>query len=72
MIVVAEKPSHVAEQVGFEPTVRHNRTPDFECVTLYGNTAGSRASTSFGFSHTVRRQREMRLFGQGLTLQENQ
>jgi hypothetical protein len=23
-------PSVVAEQVGFEPTVRHNRTPDFE------------------------------------------
>ncbi len=22
--------SYLAEQVGFEPTVRHNRTPDFE------------------------------------------
>jgi hypothetical protein len=24
------RPLRLAEQVGFEPTVRHNRTPDFE------------------------------------------
>ena len=26
--------SHVAERVGFEPTVRENRTPDFESGTF--------------------------------------
>ena len=26
----SSRPLDLAEQVGFEPTVRHNRTPDFE------------------------------------------
>ena len=42
--LMGRKASVLAEQEGFEPSIRENRIPDFECEQLYDNYAGSRAN----------------------------